>query len=94
MGGEPYDGPINVPDHVMSDWEVLADAMNMTLVAKGLYPVDRFRHAVEKLERDTYLSFSYFERWIGGIERMLVELDVLTTEEIDQRAAELRARWT
>jgi hypothetical protein len=93
MGGEAHDGPINVPDHAMADWEVLTDAVNLALVASGAYAVDEMRRAQEEIPPDRYLAMTYYERWIGGIEQVLVERGILTTDEIDARTAELAERW-
>lgn len=93
MGGAHHDAPINVPDHVMSDWERLADAVNLTLVGKGLWRVDEMRRAQEQIPPEQYLAFSYYERWIGGMERLLAEKGVLTGDEIDRRTAEIGERW-
>jgi hypothetical protein len=36
-----------------------------------------------------YLRSTYYEKWILGLEKLLVERDILSADEIAQRMAEL-----
>ena len=91
MGGSPG-GPIDRDQHEVEDWERLADAINSALGARGLQTTDELRRAIESLEN--YRDLSYYERWAAATERLLVEKDILTREEIDERAAEIERRWS
>jgi hypothetical protein len=77
--------------HEVEDWERLADAINGALGAKGLQSTDELRRAIESLE--DYRDLSYYERWVAATEKLLVEKGVLSSNEIDERAAEIRHRW-
>jgi hypothetical protein len=90
MGGSPA-GPVERAQHEVEDWERLADAINGALEGRGLQSTDQLRRAIESLEN--YRDLSYYERWTAAIERLLVEKGVLTSEEIDERAAEIERRW-
>jgi Nitrile hydratase beta subunit, N-terminal len=90
MGGSPG-GPIYKGQHEVEDWERLADAVNGALGAKGLQSTDELRRAIESLEN--YLDLSYYERWVAATEKLLVEKGVLTSDDIDQRAALIQRRW-
>ena len=90
MGGEPG-GPIDRSQHEVEDWERLADAINGTLGAKGLQSTDELRRSIESLEE--YRELSYYERWVAATEKLLIEKDVLSSDEIDERAAEIERRW-
>jgi Nitrile hydratase beta subunit len=90
MGGSPG-GPIDRGQHEVEDWERLADAINSALGAKGLQTTDQHRRAIESLEE--YRDLSYYERWVAATEKLLVEKGILTSEEIDERAAEIERRW-
>jgi Nitrile hydratase beta subunit len=90
MGGSPG-GPIDRGQHEVEDWERLADAINGALGARGLQSTDELRRAIESLEN--YRDLSYYERWVAATEKLLVEKGVLSSEEIDERAAEIRHRW-
>lgn len=84
MGGMTCFGPV-VPEEnepvFHSDWERRVFAMGM---AGSVFfgPVDRVRHAVERLDPVLYLSSSYYERWIEFIELLVKEFGVLNDEEI------------
>jgi nitrile hydratase len=67
-------------------------AMNRALQTQGVYNIDEQRHSVERMAPAHYLSASYYERWLAGIERNLVEKGVLTGDEIEARLAELRVQ--
>jgi hypothetical protein len=90
MGGSPG-GPIDMGQHEVEDWERLADAINSALGAKGLQTTDQHRRAIESLEE--YRDLSYYERWVAATEKLLVEKGILSSEEIDERAAEIERRW-
>jgi len=90
MGGSPA-GPIDRGQHEVEDWEHLADAINGALGARGLQSTDQHRRAIESLAR--YRDLSYYERWVAATEKLLVEKGVLTSEEIDERAALIQRRW-
>jgi hypothetical protein len=90
MGGSPG-GSIDRDQHEVEDWERLADAINGALGAKGFQSTDELRRAIESLEE--YRDLSYYERWVAATEKLLVEKGVLTSEEIDERATEIRRRW-
>ena len=90
MGGSPG-VPIDRGQHEVEDWERLADAINAALGGKGLQTTDQHRRAIESLEE--YRDLSYYERWVAATEKLLVEKGVLTSDEIDERAASIRRHW-
>jgi hypothetical protein len=90
MGGSPA-GPVERDQHEVEDWERLADAVSSALGAKGFYSTDQHRRSIESLE--DYRDLSYYERWVAATERLLVEKGVLTSDEIEERAAEIERRW-
>jgi hypothetical protein len=91
MGGSPG-GPIDRSQHEIEDWERLADAVNIALGIKGLQTTDEHRRAQESLEN--YQELGYYERWVAATEKLLVEKGILTSEEIDERSAEIERRWS
>ena len=90
MGGSP-EGLVDRGQHEVEDWERLADAISSALGKEGLYTTDEHRRAIESLE--VYRDLSYYERWVAATEKLLVEKEILTAEEIDERAAEIERRW-
>lgn len=60
-----------------ADWEARVFALNSTLVRNGVYRLDEFRDAVERLAPQQYLAASYYERWLLAIETLLAERGLL-----------------
>ena len=92
-GGWPTDEPIDRQEHEWADWERQTQSLRTVLDQKGIMNVDELRRGIESIDPGEYESTTYFERWSASIEMNLVEKGVLTTEEIDERAAALRDRW-
>ena len=90
MGGSP-EGSIDRSQHEVEDWERLADAISSALGKEGIYTTDEHRRTIESLE--DYRDLSYYERWVAATEKLLVQKEILTTDEIDEGAAEIERRW-
>ena len=86
-GGWPNTDPIERGEHILADWEQRVDALAMLLGQKGIRTTDESRRAIESLEQDKYESMRYYEKWAAGMEILLVEKGILTTEEIDAEVA-------
>ena len=93
MGGRPSDDPIEQSTHEWADWEHVTNALVGALRNHDLVNVDELRRGIESMAPDEYESSSYYERWSASLETMLVEKGVLTTDEIDARAAKVEERW-
>jgi len=93
VGGFPGAGPVDQTEHVLSDWEILADAVNQALTARGIKRTDEMRRAREEMDSATYRDMTYYERWIASIETILIEKKILTKEEIDRRLAAFEKKW-
>jgi nitrile hydratase subunit beta len=64
------------------DWEAHVFAMNRALIGAGIYNLDEFRDAIERMPPDRYLASSYYEKWFSAITRLLVDKGVLTEEDV------------
>ena len=93
VGGLPGGGPIDQAQHELSDWEILADAVNQALGARGVKRTDEMRRAREEMDSSAYRDMTYYERWIASIETILIEKNILTKREIDRKLAEFEAKW-
>ena len=93
MGGRPTEEALNVHEHALADWEVVADAVAQALGARGIRTTDESRRAMEDMPAEDYLTLSYYERWVRGTEQLLVEKGLLATDEIDRKMAELEETW-
>ena len=90
-GSWTTDEPIDRAEHLHTDWELRVHALHQVLGRKGLRRTDELRRAIESLELDVYESLSYYERWTAALEILVVEKGILSTEEIDQKMAELES---
>ena len=68
-----------------ADWEAHVLAMNRALIGAGVYNLDEFRDAIETMPPDRYLATSYYEKWLLAIQRLLVEKEVCTADELQRR---------
>ena len=93
IGGLPGAGPIDQAEHELSDWEILADAVNQALGARGVKRTDEMRRAREQMDSTLYRDMTYYERWIASIEAILIEKNILTKDEIDRKLAEFESKW-
>lgn len=80
IGGQTGFGPVPVGEDGLPfhhDWEARVYALNGALRARGLYIVDEFRDAIERIPPQEYLELSYYERWLRAIETLLSEKALL-----------------
>jgi hypothetical protein len=66
-----------------ADWEAHVFALNGALIRRGVYNLDEFRDAQERLPVQQYLAASYYERWFAAITTLLVEKGVATAAEVE-----------
>ena len=84
-GGWPTGEPIDKSEHALADWELLADALQQSLLRNGVLTVDEFRRGIENMPSEEYEAAGYYERWVCSLERILVEKGVLAPGEIDRK---------
>jgi hypothetical protein len=89
LGGLPG-GRIDRAPHALSPFEERVDAMMMVLTNQcGIYKVDSLRRTIESMSAKEYRDLAYYEKWMLGIRRMLVEQGVLTDAEIDAKVKQI-----
>ena len=76
-------------------WEKRAFGIAVALCEKGLIPFDDLRWRVaaaistwERANQDHELRFSFFERWLLALERLVVDRNIVSREELQRRASE------
>ena len=95
LGGMHGFGPINpaVDEPVFhEEWERRAFAITLAMGSHGKWNLDMSRYARESMEPGEYLSTSYYEHWIHGLELLLLEKGFLTEDEIQQRMSDIAAQ--
>lgn len=83
MGGQTGFGPVPLDEHAEpfeADWEAHVFAISTLLMRAGLWNLDQFRDAIERLPPETYLGSSYYERWLYAMETLLRERGLLPEE--------------
>lgn len=85
LGGMMGFGPV-VPEPVKplfhAAWEPRAFAVTLAMGATGEWTIDMARFARESLPPPVYLTSSYYQVWLAGLERLLAERDLVKPEEI------------
>jgi nitrile hydratase len=93
MGGMHGFGPIEPrsnEDTFHAEWEKRVPGLVRGASLSGIN-IDQFRHGIERMPPAQYLAASYYERHLFSAELNLVQIGVLTTEEIEARVELLRA---
>ena len=76
-GEWPFDEP----------WEGVTYAMLLSVVGNDVATVDAFRHSIERMPPDRYLTASYYDRWVNALARLCVERGVVDPEAFAERTA-------
>jgi len=85
MGGMDGFGRVEAePDEPMFHhvWESRVLAMVRAMGAAGAFNIDASRFYREMLAPDVYLSSSYYQKWLLGLEDVLVDKGYVTADEI------------
>jgi nitrile hydratase len=89
LGGKQGFGPVRHSPTAAAfhdDWEKRVNALYSLAVRAGLFNMDEYRHAIERMEPRHYLSASYYERSLTSLATLLVEKGLVTRDELERRA--------
>jgi len=89
LGGRQGFGPVRfTPDAPVfhEDWEKRINALYGLAVRLGIFNMDEYRHAIERMEPRHYMNASYYERTLTSLASLCVEKGVLTREALEARA--------
>jgi nitrile hydratase len=67
-------------------WEKRVNALYSLAVKLGIFNMDEYRHAIERMEPRHYLTASYYERSLTSLATLCVEKGIFTVEELERRA--------
>jgi nitrile hydratase subunit beta len=84
LGGQPGYGPIDPPpdEPVFHEaWEARVLALTLALGFTGSWNLDQSRAARETLP--DYAARSYYQKWLGGLTRLLGERGMVLQQEIE-----------
>jgi nitrile hydratase len=85
LGGMHGFGPVEPePDEPVfhAAWERRAFALTLAMAAWGRWNLDKSRWTRELMPPAEYLSTSYYEHWLFGLERLLVESGFVAPDEL------------
>ena len=85
MGGMDGFGKVEPePDEPVfhAAWEARVMAMNRAMGATGAWNIDMSRFSREMLAPDVYLASSYYQKWLLGLEKILLERALVDADEI------------
>ena len=86
MGGVKWSGPVQPePDEPVfhAEWERRAFAITLAMGMPGGWNIDMSRFARENRRPEDYLSKSYYQIWLAGLERLLLERNLIASDEIE-----------
>jgi nitrile hydratase subunit beta len=85
LGGQEGHGPVR-PEHeeplFHAPWEPRVLALTLAMGATGLWNIDTTRAARETLA--DYRKLSYYQIWLAGLEKLLVQSGAVQADEIAQ----------
>jgi nitrile hydratase len=89
LGGKQGFGPVvhsrNAPVFHAA-WEVRANALYSLAVKRGVFNMDEYRHAIERMTPQHYLMASYYERSLTGLATLCVEKGLVSHDALAQLA--------
>lgn len=66
-------------------WEGRVLAMMRAGLRQGLWNLDEFRWAVERMTPASYLRAAYYEKWLDAVERLAIEKGLITQDALAAR---------
>lgn len=85
MGGMQDFGPVMPEENepvFHAEWQRRAFALTLAGAAPGDWNIDMSRHARETLPPAQYLTSTYYEIWLAGMQKLLCERGLITLEEV------------
>ena len=86
MGGVAWSGPVQPePDEPVfhAEWERRAFAITLAMGMPGGWNIDMSRFARENRPPGDYLAMSYYQIWLAGLERLMLERGLVAADEIE-----------
>ena len=86
MGGAAWSGPVRPePNEPVfhAPWERRAFAITLAMGMPGGWNIDMSRFARENRPPAEYLGMSYYQIWLAGLERLMLERGLVATDEIE-----------
>lgn len=93
LGGLPA-GPVCIDEHPSTLHEKRVDALQKLLSGNKLqvFTSDAMRRAIESNTEEDYKSMLYYDKWIRAVRDLVIEQQLITAQEIEDRIEVLRER--
>ena len=86
----PFSHDLNEPVF-RATWEARVFALTTAVEYLDKWNLDQARDAIEKQSPDQYFEHSYYENWLFGLEKLLIETGLVTTEELETGVADVKS---
>jgi len=86
MGGRQGFGAVRYAPNASvfhAEWERKANFLYGLAVRLGIFNMDEYRHAIERMSPYHYMSASYYERTLTSLATLLVEKGITTQAELE-----------
>jgi nitrile hydratase beta subunit len=93
LGGMHGFGPVEIEKNEAVfhlPWEKRAFALTLASGFHGKWNLDMSRYAREQMPPAEYLATTYYEHWLFGLQKLLVEQELITANELLTGRAETR----
>ncbi len=89
LGGRQGFGPVRYTLNAASfhaRWEVQVNALYGHVVRRGVFNMDEYRHAIERMEPRHYMAAGYYERTLTSLATLCIEKGLFSREALESRA--------
>jgi nitrile hydratase subunit beta len=89
MGGRQGFGAVRYTRNAPAfhaEWEKRVNSLYALAVRLGIFNMDEYRHAIERMEPRHYLAASYYERSLTSLATLCIEKGIVSREELERRA--------
>jgi nitrile hydratase len=94
LGGMHAMGPVEIErDEPVfhSQWEARVLALNLACNFHRMWNIDMGRYAREQMPPAEYLAATYYEKWLFGLNKLLVGQGLVTAKELETGRAQSKA---
>jgi nitrile hydratase len=94
MGGMHGLGPVEIESNepfFHADWEARTFALTLASGYLGKWNLDMSRYAREQMPGPEYLATSYYEHWLWGLRKLLVDEGLVTAKELESGRSEAKS---
>lgn len=94
LGGMHGFGPVEIEKGepvFHSRWEARVFALNLASGFHGKWNIDMGRYAREQMPAADYLATTYYEHWLFGLEKLLVDQGLVSAKELQAGRPEAKA---